>query len=64
MKVSIDPLYIHNYVMGASMAEGLIRYLKLSYGNDYESWGKWLYSNIYFDGWKRDIRKKGLILPQ
>ncbi|MDD2482308.1 MAG: hypothetical protein WCY24_05300 [Lutispora sp.] len=37
---SIDPVYIHNYVMGASMAEGLIRYLKLSYGNDYESWGK------------------------
>ncbi len=48
----------------ASMAEGLIRYLKLSYRNDYESWGKWLYSNIYFDGCKRDIRKKGLILPQ
>ncbi|HSH36310.1 hypothetical protein [Schnuerera sp.] len=61
---SIDPVYIHNYVMGASMAEGLIRYLKISYENDYESWGKWLYSNIYYDGWKRDFREKGLILLQ
>lgn len=55
---SIDSVYIHNYVIGASIAENLIEYLEKLYSTDYESWGKWLYHNIYFDGWRRDIIAK------
>ena len=32
---SIDPVYIHNYVIGASIAEKLIEYLNGLYSNDY-----------------------------
>lgn len=47
---SIDPVYIHNYVIGAILAQKLIDYLSKMYSNDYKAWGKWLYHNIYFDG--------------
>lgn len=43
---SIDPVYIHNYVIGADLAEKLIGYLNQMYSNDYSSWGKWLYTNV------------------
>lgn len=59
---SIDPVYIHNYVIGASIAENLIEHLDTLYSIDYESWGKWLYYNIYFDGWRRDIKDKFLLI--
>lgn len=55
---SIDPVYIHNYVIGASIAENLVEYLDTLYSIDYESWGKWLHYNIYFVGWRRNIRDK------
>lgn len=59
---SIDPVYIHNYVIGASIAEKLTEYLDTLYTVDYESWGKWLHCNIYFDGWRRDIKDKFLLI--
>ncbi len=55
---SIDPVYIHNYVIGATLAQKLIDYLSQLYSNDYEAWGKWLYNNVYFDGRKRKLSDK------
>lgn len=55
---SINPVYIHNYVIGASIAEKLIAYLSDLYTNDYIAWGKWLYNNIYFDGRRRTLSNK------
>ena len=55
---SIDPVYIHNYVIGASIAEKLIKHLRELYSNDYRSWGRWLYHNIYSDGSKRSLSEK------
>lgn len=55
---SIDPVYIHNYVIGATLAQKLIDYLSQIYSNDYEAWGKWLYNNVYFDGRKRKLSDK------
>ncbi|NMA87385.1 MAG: hypothetical protein GX968_08680 [Tissierellia bacterium] len=55
---SIDPVYIHNYVIGASLAEKLIGHLSKLHLNDYIAWGEWLNHNIYFDGSKRKFRDK------
>lgn len=44
---SIDPVYIHNYVIGAVLAEELITYFEKTYSNDYKEWGSWLVKNIY-----------------
>jgi len=43
---SLDPVYIHNYVIGASLVEKLIEYLNQMYSNDFSAWGKWLYNNV------------------
>ena len=55
---SIDSVYIHNYVIGASYGEKLIEYLKNQYGNDYKLWGKWLKEHLYIDGSSRSIKEK------
>lgn len=55
---SIDPVYIHNYVIGATLAQNLMDYLSKMYSNDYKAWGKWLNQNIYFDGRKTKLRDK------
>lgn len=55
---SIDPVYIHDYVIGATLAQPLINYLTQLYSIDYSSWGSWLQHNIYQDGWKRSFHEK------
>lgn len=55
---SIDPVYIHNYVVGAKLAEKLIDYLSQKYSKDYNAWGKWLYQNVYIDGSKTRLKDK------
>lgn len=55
---SIDPVYIHNYVIGAVLAERLIEYLSKKYSCNYKEWGNWLVNNIYFDGRKRPFIEK------
>lgn len=46
---SIDPVYIHNYVIGAVLAKYLITYLTQTYSNNYKEWGSWIKNNIYLD---------------
>lgn len=55
---SIDPVYIHNYVIGAELAKHLDEYLLKNYSNNYKEWGKWLVNNIYIDGRKRAFKLK------
>lgn len=55
---SIDPVYIHNYVVGAKLAEKLIDYLSQKLSKDYTAWGKWLYQNVYIDGSKTRLKDK------
>lgn len=55
---SIDPVYIHNYVIGASAAQMFIDHLTELYSNDYREWGNWLRCNIYYDGRKRMLSQK------
>lgn len=55
---SIDPMYIHNYVIGAGLADHLTEYLLQRYSFNYKEWGDWLVNNIYFDGRKRPFKEK------
>lgn len=52
---SIDPVYIHNFAIGAMLAEKMINYLKSLYSVNYKKWGDWLHDNIYKDGRKRSF---------
>ncbi|MCH4890947.1 hypothetical protein EZV73_25430 [Acidaminobacter sp. JC074] len=47
---SIDPVYIHNYVLGYTIAKNMYEKLKDTYGDDYGKWGAWLVENIYKHG--------------
>ena len=55
---SIDPVYIHNYVIGEVLAYQLIKYLLEKYSDDHKKWGNWLVENIYADGRKRSFTEK------
>ncbi|NMM62616.1 hypothetical protein HBE96_07900 [Clostridium sp. P21] len=55
---SIDPVYIHNYVVGSVLSEALINYFIKKYSYNYREWGKWLIDNIYIDGRKRAFKEK------
>jgi Zn-dependent M32 family carboxypeptidase len=55
---SIDPVYIHNYVVGDMLAEKVFMYLKGKYSCNYRAWGSWLADNIYKDGRKRSFKEK------
>lgn len=55
---SIDPVYIHNYVIGNILAEQLYKYLLNKFSYNYREWGMWLIDNIYVDGRKRAFKEK------
>ena len=55
---SIDPVYNHNYVIGAVVAERTSRLLSQKYGDDLQWWGEWLKQNFYADGRKRSLLEK------
>ena len=55
---SIDPVYIHNYVIGEVLADNLTDYLLQKYSCNYKEWGNWLVKNIYVDGRKRPFKEK------
>jgi hypothetical protein len=55
---SIDPVYIHNYAIGALLAEEMINYLESMYSVNYKKWGDWLYYNIYKDGRGKPFSEK------
>ncbi len=47
---SLDPVYIHNYVLGYNIAKEIYKKLSDIYGEDYPRWGNWLVDNIYKHG--------------
>lgn len=55
---SIDPVYIHNFAIGALLAEKMINYFESLYSVDYNKWGHWLYDNIYKDGRGKPFSEK------
>lgn len=57
---SIDPVYIHNYVIGAVLAKDLIKYFTQTFSNNYKEWGTWLINNIYLDENKMIFKDKNL----
>jgi hypothetical protein len=59
---SIDPVYIHNFVIGSVVAEKTIDHLCAEYGQDFHKWGEWLRSNYFADGRRRTLREKTAVI--
>jgi hypothetical protein len=59
---SIDPVYVHNYVIGAMLAKKVFTYLQSKNLCDYKEWGAWLIDNIYKDGRKKSFKEKIRVL--
>jgi hypothetical protein len=59
---SIDPVYIHNYVVGATVADRTARFLRQEHGEDLARWGEWLSSSYYADGRKRTLEEKTAVV--
>jgi hypothetical protein len=55
---SIDPVYIHNYVIGSVVAEKTVDHLCEEYGQDFHRWGEWLRSNYFADGRRCTLQDK------
>lgn len=55
---SLDPVYIHNYVIGASLGSKILSYLYENYGNDYRAWGDFLQCKLYRDGARDNLKDK------
>lgn len=55
---SIDPVYIHNYVLGEIIGESILKCLKQSCNSNYRHYGKWLKENFYFDGRETSLKEK------
>jgi len=58
---SIDPVYIHSYVLGAMVAEKTLSYLHRHYGTCHAHWGRWLREHYYAPGRKVPLSEK--VLP-
>jgi hypothetical protein len=59
---SIDPVYIHNHVIGSVVAEKTIDHLCEEYGQDFHRWGEWLRSNYFADGRRRTLQEKTAVI--
>jgi peptidoglycan hydrolase-like protein with peptidoglycan-binding domain len=59
---SIDPVYVHNYVIGAMLSEKVFTYLQSKNSCNYKEWGAWLIDNIYKDGRKKSFKEKIRVL--
>lgn len=55
---SLDPVYIHNYIIGSVVAEKTVEFLKDEYGTDFQAWGNWLERNYFSDGRRRSLQEK------
>lgn len=60
---SIDPVYIHNYVLGDIVAQRTLAHLESLYGADYRAWGTWLVENYYASGREMPVPAFGLLGP-
>ncbi len=55
---SLDPVYVHNYVIGAVVADRTADHLRRTLGCSPDIWGGWIRDNYYFDGRRRSLRQK------
>ena len=56
---SIDPIYIHNYVLGDVLAKTIINILeKKVHSEPNTAWGDWMISKFYHDGRRRSLKSK------
>lgn len=55
---SLDPVYIHNYVLGEIVGQSVLNHLIHSYGSNYRRFGEWLRERFYFDGRETTLREK------
>lgn len=63
---SIDPVYVHNYVLAAVWARQLVEKLEHALGRDYPAWGKWLRDNLLAPGRALPLKQKldrGPVVP-
>lgn len=60
---SIDPVYIHNYVLGDIAAQRTLTHLERLYGTDYRAWGTWLVEHYYASGREMPVPAFGLFGP-
>jgi hypothetical protein len=55
---SIDPVFVHNYTIGAVVAERTVHYLRREFGLEYEAWGRWLEKYYFRSGRKLSLKAK------
>lgn len=55
---SLDPVYMHNYILGAVVAEKTRDHLHQIFGCRPEKWGCWIRDNYFADGRRRSLREK------
>lgn len=55
---SIDPVYVHNYVLGEIIGNKTLEYLEMKFEDDYLQWGYWLNENCYVKGRQQSLWEK------
>jgi len=56
---SLDPLYVHNYIMGRTVGAATLAYLRESVSRDPSpAWGQWLIASYYRDGARTSLPDK------
>ena len=59
---SIDPVYNHNYVLAARVADRTIEFLQDKFDDNHIEWGHWLAVNYYADGRRRSLEDKTAVI--
>lgn len=59
----LDPIYVHNYVLGAVIADATAEFLTQTFGHDYRAWGKWLSKHYFAEGRRVSLREKVAGIP-
>jgi len=55
---SLDPVYVHNYVVGRLVAEATLEHLRTAVSAPSPDWGRWLVSHWYREGAARSLPEK------
>ena len=55
---SLDPIYIHNYVLGDIIAQRTLSYLQSQFAANYSAWGRWLTKHYFALGREQSLAEK------
>ena len=55
---SIDPVYVHNYVLGEYFGRQFVQLCEKKFGSDYEAWFQFLKTHLLYDGMSRPFMSK------